>query len=105
MITVWYITIWDGFNEIDHLFIDGTESQDNVIEYMLNLVYGEKRYDFTKDVQDGDNVVIDYTQGNSNDVEIYATNLVPDISIAHKKGTMLQDMQYIKHKMKITKQE
>jgi hypothetical protein len=105
MITIWYITVWDGHDEIDHLFIDGQESQDDVVEYMLNRVYGEKTYDFAKDVQEGTDVLLDYTQGNANDVEIYCTNLIPDVSIVQKRATMIQDLDYIKHKMKVFKKE
>ena len=105
MLTVWYITVWDGHNEIDHIFFNGDKPQQDVIQYMLERVYGAKQYDFAKDMTDGDDVIIDYTQGNKLDVEIYATNHIPDISIQNKRMTAILDLGYTPHKMNITKKE
>lgn len=83
----WYITICDGFDEIDHLFIDVKEDINTVIEYMLWITYTEKRWLFAVDVKKDEDCVIDYTQGDENEVNIYCCNLIPDITI--KKITSL----------------
>ncbi len=99
----WFITIWDGQNEIDHLFIefrdgDADPALDIVIEHMLWLTYREKRWDFASDVQEGDDVNICYAKDDPNQVDIYCCNHLPDISI-EKKTTLALNMKYQAHKM------
>jgi hypothetical protein len=101
MLTVWCATVWDGDNEIDHVYFNGGEPQHDVIQYMLERVYGAKQYDFAKDVPDGETVLVDYEKGNVGKVEIYCTNLIPDISIARKRMTAILDLGYTPHKMKL----
>jgi len=100
----WYVTVWEGINEVDHLFFNGNDKQDDVVQYMLERVYGEKRYSFTEDMIDGDDVIIDHTQGSPLDVEIYATNHIPDISIQRKVFNLIQDLDYCPHKMTVTEE-
>jgi len=94
----WFITIWDGQNGIDYLFIDGAELPEVVIEYMLWLTYCEKRWDFANDVLEGDDVNICYAKDDPNQVDIYCCNHLPDISI-EKKTTLVLNMKYQAHKM------
>jgi hypothetical protein len=105
MLTVlWYVTVWDGANEIDHIFFNGDEPQSNIIQYMLERVYGAKQYEFAKDVEDGADVIVDHSQGHSGQVEIYCTNHIPDISIQKKRATAVLDLGYTPHKMNIVEQ-
>ena len=105
----WLVTIWDGNNEIDHLFIefrdgDADTALDIVIEYMLWLTYREKRWDFANDVQEGDNVVIAHSKDNPDEVNFYCCNHIPDVTI-EKRTTLVLNMKYQPHKMHTTVEE
>ncbi len=95
----WLVTIWDGNNEIDHLFFDGKEGRDVIIKYMIWLTYKDKRWDFANDVLEGDDVVIAYVKDSpTKEVCLYCCNHIPDVTI-ERKDILLVDMKYELHRM------
>ncbi len=96
----WHIAIYNGYNEVDHLYIDGKENLNAVIEYMLWITYTEKRWNFV-DVKKDEVCIIDYTQGDENEVNIYCCNLAPDITI-EKKTLLILNMEIGVNTLKIS---
>ena len=94
---LWDITIYNGKKEIGHLIINGEEEMHNVVDYMLWLTYAKKEWDFAKDVMEGDEVIIDFIK-EGKEVNIYCTNLIPDITIK-KIMPFIIDEKIEPHKM------
>jgi len=98
----WFVTVWDGNDEIDHLFFNGNDPQEDVIQYMLERVYGSKLYDFAKDMTDGDDVIVIHDSKVVGGVNILATNLTADITIRKEKFNHILDLGYCPCKMTVT---
>ena len=78
---IWYITIWDGVNEIDHHFIDISLSAQEVFTYCLNSFYGENSpYEIFRDIEDDETMILEVAE-DKECYDVYCTNLIPDISI------------------------
>ena len=94
---LWDVTIYKRKQEIAHFTMDGEEELHRVIDYMLWLTYAKKKWDFAKDVMEGDKVIIDFVKEGS-EVNIYCTNLIPDITIK-KIIPFILDGEIKPHKM------
>jgi len=105
MMLCWHVTVWDGNTEVDHIFFPHDEKQERVIQYMLERVYGAKQYEFAKDVEDGDDVVVIHDKKVKNKVDILCTNLTADITIEMARMTLVLDLGYTPHKMTVTEVE
>jgi len=81
----WYITIWDGFEETDHHFIDISTNPDDVITYCLNTFYGkDSLYETFREMEKDENILL--CKGEKEGVyDIYCNNHFPDISIERKE--------------------
>jgi len=81
---VWYITIWDGHNEIGHHFINDSLSPQDVFIHCLNTFYGpDSPYDIFRKVERGDFMNLNAEADES--YNIYCTNMIPDISFERKE--------------------
>jgi len=101
MLTVWNVKVKDGYSVIDNIFFQGTEPIDHVVQYMLERVYGEKKYGYADEIDntDGDNVIIRYFQDKLSNVTIFVNPTVPNITINKEKMTLVQDLGYCEHNL------
>ena len=83
---IWYITIWDGHKKIDHFFINGSLSAQDVAIHCLNTFYGpDSPHDIFRGI--GYDGLIDIEYDKRGNYNIYCTNLIPDISFEKKEIT------------------